>query len=76
MMAGTKRNGIMATEADAWQAAWIIAEQYGREGIEFAARMAHSFQIGGKADSYKDWMSIMEKVDTLTSQDAQNAPSQ
>jgi hypothetical protein len=66
----------MATETDAWQAAWIIAEQYGREGVEWAARMAHSFQIGGKMDSYKDWMSIMEKVDTLTSQGGQGGTSQ
>lgn len=66
----------MATETDAWQAAWIIAEQYGREGVEWAARMAHSFQIGGKLDSYKDWISIMEKVDTLTSQQGQSGTSQ
>jgi hypothetical protein len=66
----------MATETDAWQAAWIIAEQYGREGVEWAARMAHSFQIGGKVDSYKDWISIMEKVDTLTSQQGQGGTSQ
>jgi hypothetical protein len=63
----------MATEADVWQAAWIIAEQYGREGVDFAARMAHSFQIGGKADSYDVWVSIMEKVDRLTSQEEQNS---
>jgi hypothetical protein len=66
----------MATETDAWQAAWIIAEQYGREGVDFAARMAHSFQIGGKIESYKDWISIMEKVDTLTSQEGRGAPPQ
>jgi hypothetical protein len=66
----------MATETDAWQAAWIIAEQYGREGVEWAARMAQSFQIGGKMDSYRDWISIMEKVAELTSPEAQNAKSQ
>jgi hypothetical protein len=66
----------MATETDAWQAAWIIAEQYGREGVDFAARMAHSFQIGGKMDDYRDWMSIMEKVDTLTSQEGQGGTAQ
>ena len=66
----------MATETDAWQAAWIIAEQFGREGVDFAAQMAHSFQIGGKADSYKDWLSIMEKVDALTSQEGQGATAQ
>jgi hypothetical protein len=59
-----------------WQAAWIIAEQYGRDGVEWAARMAQSFQIGGKTESYKDWMSIMEKVATLTSQKAEDATSQ
>jgi hypothetical protein len=62
----------MATETDVWQAAWIIAEQYGREGVDFAARMAHSFQIGGKTDSYSVWLSIMEKVDRLTSQEEQD----
>jgi hypothetical protein len=62
----------MATETDVWQAAWIIAEQYGREGVDFAARMAHSFQIGGKTDSYNVWLSIMEKVDKLTSQEEQD----
>jgi hypothetical protein len=66
----------MATETDAWQVAWIIAEQFGREGVDWAARQAHSFQIGGKVDAYKDWMSIMEKVDTLTCQEGQSAPSQ
>jgi hypothetical protein len=66
----------MATETDAWQAAWIIAEQYGREGVDWAARMAHSFQIGGKMDAYKDWMSIMEKVDTLTAPGAQDTKAQ
>jgi hypothetical protein len=63
----------MATETDVWQAAWIIAEQYGREGVDFAAQMAHSFQIGGKEDSYNVWVSIMEKVDQLTSQEEQNS---
>jgi hypothetical protein len=66
----------MATETDAWQAAWIIAEQYGRDGVEWAARMAQSFQIGGKMESYKDWMSIMEKVEALTSPESQKATSQ
>jgi hypothetical protein len=62
----------MAKETDVWQVAWIIAEQFGREGVEWAARQAHSFQIGGKTDSYNVWMSIMEKVDRLTSQEEQN----
>ena len=66
----------MATEKDAWQAAWIITEQFGREGVDFAARMAHSFQIGGKVDSYKDWLSIMEKVEALTSQEGQDPTAQ
>jgi hypothetical protein len=65
----------MATETDVWQAAWIIAEQYGPEGVDFAARMAHSFQIGGKLDSYKVWMSIMEKVYTLTYQQTEDSPT-
>jgi hypothetical protein len=59
----------MATETDAWQTAWIIAEAYGAEGVHFAARMAHSFQIGGKTDAQKAWLSIMEKVGALTSQE-------
>ena len=59
----------MATETDAWQVAWIIAEQYGADGVTFAARMAHSFQIGGKIDAQKAWLSIMEKVGTLTSEE-------
>jgi hypothetical protein len=63
----------MATETDVWQVAWIIAEQFGREGVDWAARQAHSFQIGGKMDAYNDWMSIMEKVDRLTSQEEQNS---
>jgi hypothetical protein len=63
----------MATETDVWQVAWIIAEQFGREGVDWAARQAHSFQIGGKTDSYNVWMSIMEKVDKLTSPEEQNS---
>lgn len=64
----------MATETEHWQAAWIIAEQYGDEGVDFAARMAHSFQIGGKMDAHKDWMSIMEKVGILTSGEHPDGP--
>ena len=59
----------MATEADQWQAAWIIAQRYGAEGVVFAAQMAHSFQIGGKLNEHKVWASIMEKVGTLTSEE-------
>jgi hypothetical protein len=40
--------------------------------VDWAAQQAHSFQIGGKMDSYNVWVSIMEKVDQLTSQDEQN----
>jgi hypothetical protein len=56
----------MATEADVWRTAFIIAEQYGAEGVGFAAQMAHSFQIGGKLEAHKVWVSIMEKVEELT----------
>jgi hypothetical protein len=66
----------MATETDVWQVAWIIAEQFGRDGVEWAARQAHSFQIGGKMDDYNDWISIMEKVDQLTSQEQSSATAQ
>jgi hypothetical protein len=57
----------MATETDLWQTAWIIADEYGAEGVGFAAGMAHSFGIGGKVDAQKAWLSIAEKVETLTS---------
>jgi hypothetical protein len=56
----------MATEADCWQTAWIIAEQYGAEGVGFAAEMARSFEIGGKIDADQAWRSIARKVETLT----------
>lgn len=59
----------IATQTDLWQAAWIIAEHYGAEGVGFAAQMAHSFKIGGKIEEQKVWLSIMEKVDVLTSQE-------
>lgn len=57
----------MAKETDEWQAAFIIAAEYGVEGVGFAAQMAHSFDLGGKVDAQKVWLSIMEKVETLTS---------
>jgi len=57
----------MTTETDRWQTAWIIAEQYGAEGPEFAARMAHSFEIGQKTEAHQTWLSIMAKVEALTS---------
>jgi hypothetical protein len=56
------------SDADVWQSAWIIAEQYGAEGVSFAAQMAQSFEIGGKLDAQKVWLSIMQKVETLTSE--------
>jgi hypothetical protein len=59
----------MATQTDVWRAAWIIAEQYGAEGVSFAAQMAHSFEIGGKIEAQREWLAIMEKVETLTSQE-------
>lgn len=66
-----EENGqVMPTELDVWQSAWIIAEEYGPEGVGFAAQMAHSFEIGGKLDEQKVWLSIMQKVETLTSEGA------
>jgi hypothetical protein len=58
---------MMANETDVWQAAWIIAEQYGAEDVNFAEGMAQSFQIAGKRDAQNVWLSIMEKVEILTS---------
>ena len=59
----------MTTQADHWQAAWIIAEQYGAEGAAFATQMAHSFKIGHKTDAHQTWLSIAAKVDALTSRE-------
>lgn len=56
----------MATETDLWQTAWIIAEQYGAEGVDFALGMANSFRSGGKTDAEKAWLSVAQKVETLT----------
>lgn len=56
----------MASDMDVWQTAWIIAEQYGAEGVDFAARMAQSFEIGGKTDDQQVWLAIMHKVAELT----------
>ncbi|MFG1465662.1 hypothetical protein V5F77_22525 [Xanthobacter sp. DSM 24535] len=58
----------MVTETDLWQTAWIIAEQYGAEGVGFAAEMARSFKIGGKMDAHDTWISIAQKVQTLTAE--------
>ena len=57
----------MTTETDEWRTAWIIADEYGADGVSFAAQMAKSFEIGGKAEDQKVWVSIMEKVEALTS---------
>lgn len=59
----------MVSEADVWRTAFIIAEQYGAEGVAFAARMAESFEIGGKMEEHRAWVSIMAKVETLTAED-------
>lgn len=56
----------MASETDVWQTAWIIANEYGAEGVGFAAQMAHSFHLGGKVEAERVWVSIMEKVEELT----------
>ncbi|CCE01175.1 hypothetical protein [Bradyrhizobium sp. STM 3809] len=55
----------MATETDLWQTAWIIAEQHGRDGPAFAARMADSFKLGQKMDAHQAWRSIAAKVAVL-----------
>ncbi len=56
----------MARETDVWQTAWIIAEQYGAEGVAFAAEMAHSFELCGKSDAAETWRAIARKVEVLT----------
>jgi len=45
----------------------LIADRYGSESVSFAAQMAHSFETGGKTDAQKAWLSIMERIHTLTS---------
>jgi len=67
-----RKRAAMATETDLWQTAWIIAEQYGAEGVGFAAEMARSFKIGGKIDAHKAWTSIMHKIETLTAAENSN----
>jgi len=62
----------MATETDLWQTAWIIAEQYGDDGVGFAAEMAHGFRIGGKIDAFQAWVSIARKVEMLTTEAGAN----
>jgi hypothetical protein len=61
----------MATEKDIWQAAFIIAENYGEEGVAFAQRMAESFEIGGKTSDQAVWLAIMEKVSRLTAHETE-----
>lgn len=59
----------MVSEEDVWRTAFIIAEQYGAEGVAFAQRMAESFEIGGKTEEHRAWVSIMTKVEELTQED-------
>ncbi len=56
----------MASDEDLWQTAWIIADQYGAEGVGFAATMAQSFEIGGKSEEQQTWLIIMQRVNELT----------
>jgi len=55
----------VATETDVWRTAWIIANEYGAEGVDFAGQMAKSFEIGGKAQDQKIWLAIIEKLPVL-----------
>ncbi|MEP9353104.1 hypothetical protein ABLE93_05835 [Xanthobacter sp. KR7-65] len=59
----------MVTEEDVWRTAFIIAEQYGPEGVAFAQRMAESFEIGAKVEEHRVWVSIMSKVSALTQEE-------
>lgn len=63
----------MVRETDLWQTAWIIAAEYGAEGVDFAGQMAHSFDLGGKTKEREVWVSIMEKVEALTSSEPEVA---
>lgn len=65
----------MVTEEDVWRTAFIIAEQYGPEGVAFAHRMAESFEIGGKVEAHRTWISIMTKVEELVQDEDEDAPS-
>jgi len=58
----------MPDQKDLWRAAWIIAEQYGPDGVAFAAQMAQSFEIGEKDRELRAWRSIAEKVQQLTNE--------
>jgi len=59
------RGLAVATETDVWRTAWIIANEYGAEGVDFAGQMAKSFEIGGKAQDQKIWLAIIEKLPVL-----------
>lgn len=72
-MRSRDRGRVVATEADIWRTAGIIAAEYGAEGVSFAGQMALSFEIGGKVEDQKVWLSIMEKVEALTSPASEDA---
>lgn len=59
----------MVTEEDVWRTAFIIAEQFGPEGVAFAHRMAESFEMGGKVEAHRTWVSIMTKVEELVQEE-------
>jgi hypothetical protein len=60
----------MTMQEQLWQAAWIIAEQYGDEAVGFATQMAESFEAGGRQGERDLWLSIKDKVSALTAEDA------
>jgi hypothetical protein len=60
----------LTTQEQLWRAAWIIAEQYGDEAVEFADQMVESFEIGGKLGQRDIWLSIKNKISVLTGEGA------
>jgi len=64
--AGANGKRAIPSQKKLWSAAWIIAEQYGAEGVGFADEMARSFEIGGKDLEPKIWRSIKDRVEALT----------
>lgn len=56
----------MPSDVELWRTAWVIAEQYGSEGVDFAAEMAQSFESGGKTFEQGVWLAIMYKVEEIT----------
>ena len=60
----------LTTQEQLWRAAWIIAGQYGDDAVEFADQMVESFEIGGKLGQRDIWLSIKDKVNVLTGEDA------